>query len=230
MITSPLASGQEKKPKRPPNFVIIFADDLGYGDLGCFGAKGSRRRTSTAWPSEGMRFTDLLRRRRPSAPRRARRCSPAAIPTASASSVPSGRPAKIGIADSETHHRRDAQDARLRHGRSIGKWHLGHHPQFLPTRHGFDDYFGLPYSNDMWPKHPTAKFPDLPLIEGEKTIATQSRSNEADDLVHRAGRQFIEKNKDRPFFLYVPHTMPHVPLFVSEQVQGQIRSRACTAT
>src|SRR5207249_11921026 len=58
-----------------------------------------------------------------------------------------------------------------------GKWHLGHRPKFLPTKHGFDDYFGLPYSNDMWPQHPTSRYPDLPLIEGEKVIATKDRKS-----------------------------------------------------
>src|SRR5262249_50714778 len=91
-----------------------------------------------------------------------------------------------------------------------GKWHLGHHPQFLPPRRGFDDYFGLPYSNDMWPRHPTAKFPPLPLIEGEKTIATNPDQSQLTTWYTERAVKFIAQSKDKPFFLYVPQAMPHV--------------------
>src|SRR5262249_1843648 len=102
-----------------------------------------------------------------------------------------------------------------------GKWHLGHHPKFLPTRHGFDDYFGLPYSNDMWRKHPTAKFPALPLIEGEKTIKTDPDQTKLTTWYTERAVKFIEKNKAKPFFLYVAHNMPHVPLHVSAKHKGK---------
>ena len=115
-----------------------------------------------------------------------------------------------------------------------GKWHLGHHPQFLPTHHGFDEYFGLPYSNDMWPLHPDylaapgtpkrAGYPNLPLIEGDKVAIPEVTSNEQRQLTtwyteHAAS--FIDRNAARPFLLYVPHGMPHVPLHVSEKFQGK---------
>ena len=114
----------------------------------------------------------------------------------------------------------------------FGKWHLGHHPRFLPTRHGFDEYFGLPYSNDMWPNHPTSQsFPDLPLIEGEKVVADQPRPAPADDLVHRARRaSSSRRNKDRPFFLYVPHSDAARAAVRLRQVRRQVRARACSAT
>jgi arylsulfatase A len=107
-----------------------------------------------------------------------------------------------------------------------GKWHLGHHPKFLPTRHGFDEYFGLPYSNDMWPFHPTAgdRFPDLPLFEGEKIVNPKVTAEDQAQLTTwytEHAVRFIEANKDRPFFLYVPPSMPHVPLFVSEKFKGK---------
>ena len=104
-----------------------------------------------------------------------------------------------------------------------GKWHLGHRAKFLPTRHGFDDYFGLPYSNDMWPKHPDPKnkFPPLPLIAGEKTIETNPDQTKLTTWYTEKAVAFIEKNKDRPFFLYLPHSMPHVPLFVSDRHKGK---------
>jgi arylsulfatase A-like enzyme len=102
-----------------------------------------------------------------------------------------------------------------------GKWHLGHHARFLPKRHGFDDYFGLPYSNDMWPKHPTDEFPDLPLIEGEKIIGYNPDQTKLTTWYTERAVKFIEKNKDKPFFLYVPHSMPHVPLHVSDKFAGK---------
>ncbi|MFM8271799.1 MAG: sulfatase, partial [Gemmata sp.] len=109
----------------------------------------------------------------------------------------------------------------------VGKWHLGHHPQFLPTRHGFDRYFGLPYSNDMWPEHPEAKkgtYPPLPLFENEKVInASVSGADQAQLTTQYTERavKFIADNKAGPFFLYVAHSMPHVPLFVSDKFKGK---------
>src|SRR6185369_11677851 len=102
-----------------------------------------------------------------------------------------------------------------------GKWHLGHRPQFLPTRHGFDDYFGLPYSNDMWPKHPTSKYPDLPLIERERTVEHNPDMNKLTGWYAERAVKFIRQNKDRPFFLYLPHTMVHVPLGAGETFRGK---------
>jgi arylsulfatase A len=107
-----------------------------------------------------------------------------------------------------------------------GKWHLGHHEPFLPLQHGFDDYFGLPYSNDMWPFHPERPdgFPDLPLIDLNDVVNPRVTPDEQTQLTtwytNRAV-QFIEQNKDRPFFLYVPHSMVHVPLYVSEKFRGK---------
>jgi len=103
----------------------------------------------------------------------------------------------------------------------IGKWHLGHLPEYLPTRRGFDEYYGLPYSNDMWPNHPTAKFPDLPLIHGTKTIALNPDQTKLTTDYTDKALEFIKKNKDQPFFLYLAHNMPHVPLFVSERFKGK---------
>jgi arylsulfatase A-like enzyme len=105
-----------------------------------------------------------------------------------------------------------------------GKWHLGHRPEFLPQQHGFDDYFGLPYSNDMWPFHPEAKlgtYPDLPLIEGGRVIATNPDQTQLTTWYTEHAVAFIERNRSRPFFLYVPHSMPHVPLHVSGKFRGK---------
>ena len=104
----------------------------------------------------------------------------------------------------------------------VGKWHLGDAREFLPTHHGFDEYFGLPYSNDMWPNHPQVKtFPPLPLIEGDKTLQTNPDQTQLTTWYTERAVKFIEKNKDRPFFLYVAHNMPHVPLHVSDKFRGK---------
>ncbi|MCK4760391.1 MAG: sulfatase-like hydrolase/transferase, partial [Candidatus Aminicenantes bacterium] len=116
----------------------------------------------------------------------------------------------------------------------FGKWHLGHHREFLPLQHGFDEYLGLPYSNDMWPvwydgtptakDHHKATHPNLPLIDGNETIEELTKMEDQDMLTTRYTEravQFIEKNKDRPFFLYVPHSMPHTPLGVSDRFRGK---------
>src|SRR5436309_1860772 len=134
--------------------------------------------------------------------------------------APPGPASKVGISDDETTL---AQLLKRRaYATAIyGKWRLGYQARFLPTRHGFDDYHGLPYSNDMWPKHPTAKFPPLPLIEGEKTIELNPDQTKLTTWYTEKAVDFIQRNQERPFFLYVPHNMPHVPLHVSERFKGK---------
>jgi arylsulfatase A len=203
---------------RPPNFVLIYADDLGYGDLGCYGSKNPTPNLDRM-AKEGMRFTDFYVSQAVCSASRAALltgCYPNRIGILGAL----GPASKNGISDKEM---TIAQVLKPRgYATAIfGKWHLGHHPQFLPTRHGFDEYFGLPYSNDMWPKHPSSKFPDLPLIDGEKTIATNPDQTQLTTWYTEHAVKFIEKSKDKPFFLYVPHNMPHVPLHVSNKHKGK---------
>lgn len=104
-----------------------------------------------------------------------------------------------------------------------GKWHLGHEKPFLPVRQGFDEYFGLPYSNDMWPRHPQQKdfYPDLPLIEGDRVVELDPDQSQLTTRYTERAVRFIERNRDKPFFLYVAHTMPHVLLFVSRRFKGK---------
>ena len=118
-----------------------------------------------------------------------------------------------------------------------GKWHLGHHKKFLPMQHGFDDYFGLPYSNDMWPYHPGVlhlpmeqrlkKWAHLPLIDGNSVINPKVTGKDQEQLTTQYTEravQFIEKNKNNQFFLYLPHSMVHVPLYVSEKFKGKSKA------
>src|SRR5215831_8336400 len=214
------APGNEPAKKdRPPNVVIILADDQGYGDLGCYGSKDIDTPNLDRMAKEGMRFTDFYVAQPVCSASRAALltgCYPNRIGILYAL-LPSDR---HGISDRE----KTLADLLKTRGYATaiyGKWHLGHHPKFLPTRHGFDEYFGLPYSNDMWPFHPTAKFPDLPLLENEKVVEHNPDQTKLTTWYTERAVKFIKKNKDKPFFLYVPHNMPHVPLHVSEKFAGK---------
>ena len=192
-----------------PNVVIVLADDLGYADVGVFGAEGFATPHLDRLAAEGMRFTNFYS----AAPI----CSPsrAALLTGS-------YPVRVGITkvlfpDSSLGlNPEELTIAELLKSvgyatAAVGKWHLGDDTTFLPTRHGFDQYFGLPYSNDMTP---------LPLLENEEAIED---SPDLSDLTKRytdTARTFIERNRENPFFLYLAHTMPHVPLAVSDDFNG----------
>ncbi len=211
-------SGQAA-PTATPNVVFIYADDLGYGDLACYGQKKWKTPHLDQLAKDGVRFTDFYVAQ--------------AVCSASRTALLTGcYPNRVGIfgalgpASKNGIHRQETLISDLLQLRGyatacFGKWHLGHHPEFLPTRHGFDVYFGLPYSNDMWPKHPTAKFPDLPLIDGEKIIEYNPDQTKLTTQYTERAVDFIAKNKARPFFLYVAQSMPHVPLFVSEKHRGK---------
>jgi arylsulfatase A len=203
-----------------PNFVVIYCDDLGYADIDTFGAHEWQTPNLNQMAKEGMRLTDFH--------------SAAAVCSASRVALMTGcYPQRVGILGALGPNAKTGINAsevllpeilkEKGYATAIfGKWHLGDAPQFLPTRHGFDQYFGLPYSNDMWPKHPTNKtFPPLPLIEGEKTIAIMPDQTQLTTWYTEHAVKFIAENKAGPFFLYVPHSMPHVPLHVSEKFKGK---------
>ncbi|MDT8299909.1 MAG: sulfatase-like hydrolase/transferase [Sedimentisphaerales bacterium] len=203
-----------------PNVIIIFCDDVGYADVGVFGAKGYKTPHLDRMAAEGVKFTDFYAAAPSCTPSRAALmtgCYPQRV------SLPNviGPSAKVGISSEE----KTIAEVLKPLGYATacyGKWHLGHHPEFLPMRHGFDDYFGLPYSNDMWPKHPTSNaYPDLPLIEGERVIEYNPDQTQLTTWYTERSVRFIEKNKDQPFFLYLPHSMAHVPLFVSDKFKGK---------
>jgi arylsulfatase A len=214
-------NGSTEAAERPPNFVLIYCDDLGYADIGPFGAHGYATSNLDRMAAEGMKFTDFH--------------SAAAVCSASRVALMTGcypqrvgilgalgPGAKVGINESEV-LLPELLKARGYATAIFGKWHLGDNPRFLPTRHGFDRYFGLPYSNDMWPNHPTngKNYPPLPLFDGEKVVQTMPDQTQLTTWYTEHSVEFIRANKDRPFFLYVPHSMPHVPLFVSDKFKGK---------
>jgi arylsulfatase A-like enzyme len=204
----------------PPNFVIIYCDDMGYADVGCFGAKDYATPNIDRLAREGMRLTDFHTAAAVCSASRVALltgCYPQRVGILGAL----GPKAKIGINEDEVL----LPEILKQRGYAtaiFGKWHLGDDPRFLPTRHGFDRYFGLPYSNDMWPNHPTNKtFPPLPLIEGEKVVELMPDQTQLTTWYTERAAKFIADSKDKPFFLYVPHSMPHVPLFVSDKFKGK---------
>ena len=208
-----------------PNIVIIFMDDMGYADVSCFGAQGYQTPNIDKLAAEGRKFTNFhVAQPVCSASRTAllTGCYPNRLGMHGAL----GPSAKHGInADemtiAELVKEKDYATA------AVGKWHLGSMPQFLPVKHGFDEYYGIPYSNDMWPYHPQAKkgsYPKLPMVENDhvvdEEITPEDQTHLTTDYTTR-GVRFIEKNKDKPFFLYLAHSMVHVPLFVSEKFKGK---------
>jgi len=210
LLTASPVLGQQ----RPPNIIIILADDLGYGDLSCYAPSKFSTPHIDKLATEGVRFTDCYAPFPYCAPSRATLLT-GRYPFRhglQANPFPSGDPAvknadHLGLPTSEI------TLAQLLKGRgyatlAIGKWHLGHRPEFWPTRHGFDHYFGIPYSNDM---HPVRLNEDERLIEYPVVQATLTRR-----YTERAVA-FLRANKDRPFFLYLAHAMPHKPLACSEE-------------
>jgi len=214
-----------------PNIVIIFTDDQGYADVGCFGAEGYETPNLDKMASEGMRFTDFYVAQAVCGASRAALltgCYPNRIGMLGAP----GPKSKHGINPDEILIPEMLKNKGYTTG-MFGKWHLGHHKKSLPIHHGFDEYYGLPYSNDMWPHHPGVrhlpmkerlkKWPHLPLIEGDQIIDDEVTPEEQKSLTTDytiKAVNFIKKNKDNPFFLYLAHSMPHVPLFVKDKNKG----------
>jgi arylsulfatase A-like enzyme len=215
-----------------PNIVLIFMDDLGYGDIGVNGALQYETPNIDQMAKEGIRFTNFL--------------TAQAVCSASRSALMTGcypnrigfsgalmPAAKVGINSSET----TLAEMLKQKGYATaiaGKWHLGHHKQFLPLQHGFDEYLGLPYSNDMWPVgfdgipaksgEQKAQYPPLPLIKNNETIQIIKTLDDQALLTKKYTEfavNFIQKNKKKPFFLYLPHSMPHVPIAASVDFKGK---------
>lgn len=218
-----------------PNIVLIFTDDQGYGDVGVYGARGFTTPNLDKMAAEGMVFTDFY--------------TAQAVCSASRAGLMTGcYPNRIGISGALMPwsqvgiHEDEVTMAELLKQKGymcgiFGKWHLGHHEKFLPLQHGFDEYLGIPYSNDMWPVnfdgtpildstvHPNKyKYPPLPLLEGNqkvREIHTLEEQNALTTIYTERAVEFIEKNKGNPFFLYLPHSMPHIPLGVSDKFAGR---------
>jgi arylsulfatase A-like enzyme len=215
-----------------PNFVLVFIDDMGYGDIGTQGATGWTTPNLDKMAAEGMRFTNFY----------------SAQPVCSASRaglLTGSYPNRVGISgalfptDSVGINSNETTIAEMLKQKGyatavFGKWHLGHHKEFLPLQNGFDEYVGVPYSNDMWPLddvgnqlpegHRRLLFPDLPVMKDNDVLFTITNWKGQDTLTTlytEKAVDFITRNADKPFFLYIPHTMGHVPLGVSDKFRGK---------
>jgi len=229
----PLLSAKKENP--PPNVVIIFMDDMGYADIGPFGATAYPTPHLDRMAKEGRKFTDFYVTQ--------------AVCSASRAGLLTGcynvRVGILGALGPKSSHGIHADEVTIAEickqkgyaTACYGKWHLGHHKKFLPMQHGFDDYFGLPYSNDMWPYHPGVlhlkmeqrlkRWPHLPLIDKNEVVNPKVTGKDQELLTTEYTERavnFIEKNKDNPFFVYLPHSMVHVPLYVSDKFKGKSKA------
>lgn len=218
----------------PPNVVVIFIDDMGYADIQPFGDTGYPTPNLDRMAAEGRRFTNF--------------CVSSAVCSASRAALLTGcyhkrigisgalgPKSKIGINADETTIAELCKSKGYRTA-IFGKWHLGHNPKFLPPNHGFDQYYGIPYSNDMWPFHPAAiakrrknpeapiNWSELPMIEGTEIVNPSVQPEDQEQMTKaftRRAVEFIKQDPDQPFFLYLPHPMVHVPLFASDDFRGK---------
>lgn len=228
LITHPSVAQDRSKS---PNIVLIMLDDMGNGDLSSLGALQYKTPNLDKLANEGLRFTNYL--------------TPQAVCSASRAGILTGcYPNRVGIhgalfPNSKSGIHKDemtiAELVRQKGYRTaiFGKWHLGDLRQFLPLQHGFDEYYGLPYSNDMWPVDYAGKpatdgrrerFPPLHLIDGNTPAELVATLDDQAQLTRRYTEKavnFIRTNKERPFFLYVPHSMPHVPIAASSEFKGK---------
>ena len=215
-----------------PNIIVIFADDLGYGDLSCYGATRYRTPNLDRLAAEGVRLTNFYVSSPVCSASRAALLTGCYHERVSISGA-LGPASKTGLHPDEVTL---AEICRQRGyaTAAIGKWHLGRPEPFLPLQQGFDEYYGLPYSNDMWPFHPGVKdlpmeerlkrWPPLPLIEGNRVIDAEITPEEQRFLTKNYTERavdFIRRHPVSPFFLYLAHSMPHVPLSVSPEGEGK---------
>lgn len=211
----PRASAAAPAPP-PPNFIVIFIDDMGYADIGPFGSTLNRTPHLDQLAKEGMRLTSFYA---------------AALCTPSRAALLTGSyPKRIGLMTGSFHpvimpgdehglNPAEITIAEILQSQNyatacIGKWHLGDQPAFLPTNHGFDEYYGIPYSNDMNPANngKERNFPPLPLIRDTKVVDELTDQSTITADLTREALKFLRQNQSQPFFLYLPHVMVHVPL------------------
>lgn len=219
----------EKEKTLPPNIVLIFTDDQGYSDVGCFGAIGFQTPHLDRLAENGKRFTSFYVPASICSPSRAALmtgCYPARVGVTQVLFPTRGEhpgPGRTGLHPDEITLAEILEKKGYRNA-IVGKWHLGDDPEFLPTKQGFDEYFGIPYSNDMGDIGPQGNrnkgFPPLPLYEGEKIVETEPDQRFLTRRYTERAVEFIDKNQDGPFFLYLAHTMPHTPLAVHPDFAG----------
>jgi arylsulfatase A-like enzyme len=244
LISSPLASAWAQR-RKPPNIVLIYADDLGSGDLACYGHPTIRTPNLDRMAADGIRFTQFYSAAPLCSPSRAALMT-GRYPVRSGINFVLFPDSTGGMPDSEL---TIAQLLKQRGYATqiVGKWHLGHLPPYLPTKHGFDNYFGIPFSNDMSlktnvvydeisrrkgkPRNPAVleryrNLPGVPLMRNEEVMERDPDQTQLTLRYTTEATAFLRKSAraGNPFFLYMAHTMPHVPLFASERFRGKSRA------
>ena len=192
-----------------PNIVYIFADDLGYGDLSCYGAKDINTPNIDQIAKEGIKFTEFYSASSVCSPSRAALLT-GRYPQRMGINTVFFPESFTGIPDTEITIPEILKEKGYATG-IVGKWHLGHHYQYLPLQQGFDEYFGIPYSNDM---------ESVVYMRGNEVESYKVKQQYITKTYTKEAQKFITKNKDNSFFLYIAHSMPHVPLYASEEFIG----------
>jgi len=219
---------EKQSERKSPNFIVIFTDDQGYGDLGCFEANHVRTPNIDQLAREGVKLTSFYVAAPLCTPSRAALltgCYPKRVSMASGPDFP-----VLLAGDSKGLHPDEITIAEIlkKEGYAtgiFGKWHLGDQPKFLPTRQGFDEFFGLPYSHDIHPSHPLQdhfNFPPLPLLENETVIEMEPNADYFTKRITEKAIRFIESHHQEPFFLYIPHPIPHHPIHVSPEFMESV--------
>jgi len=197
-----------------PNIILINCDDLGYGDLGCYGSERNRTPNLDRLASEGKRFADFYMASAVCSPSRAGMMTGCYPPRIGINNVLfPGQ--EIGLSTSEKTVAANLRDQGYA-TKIVGKWHCGDQPEFLPTRHGFDEYFGIPFSNDMGRQCGNDR-PPLPLLRDEDVLQEQPDQRGITERYTYEATQFISDHREGPFFLYLAHMYVHVPLFIPKQ-------------
>lgn len=207
-------------PQRP-NIVLLLTDDQGYGDMYCYGNPNVQTPNLDQLAEEGTRFTNFYAGAAASTPSRAALLTgryaervgvPGVVDDLSKNGI---KPTEITLAD----YLKQNDYATC----IVGKWHLGYQPEYMPLRHGFTEFFGIPYSNDMWPFHPQPDhaYPALALYDNDRIIEYNPPVNQMTTRLTKRAISFIESHKEEAFFLYIPYTQPHVPLGVSNKFKGK---------
>ncbi len=217
-----LLSCKKTDHKKKPNFIIIFADDLGYGDLGSYGHPTIKTPNLDQMAKEGMRFTQFYVGSSICTPSRA------ALLTGKLP-VQTGMYGKRSVLFPDNAGGLDPKEITIASALKeydyktacIGKWHLGHLKKYMPLNHGFDSFYGIPYSNDMRPEgkwdYASKNFPPLPFLDGHDTVGVSLDQGSFIEMFTQRSIDFIHQNKDNPFFLYLAHTAPHTPLVIKDE-------------
>ena len=220
VVCAPVAealASRAAEPNRRPNFIVIFIDDMGYGDIEPFGSTQNKTPHLSRMAAEGMKLTSFYV------------ASPVCTPSRAAL-MTGCYPQRVGLARGSDHVVLCPGDPRGLNPDEItiaeilqaagyatgcfGKWHLGDQPQFLPTRHGFNVYFGIPYSNNMWLQHARYQCPDLPILRGTEVVELVQNMDDQATLCRRfteEATRFIQEHREEPFFVYLPHAFVHAP-------------------